>query len=123
VFRIRDPISGIRKKPIPDPGSGPRGQKGTGSRIRIRNTGCLGVDENKDRQCCRVPDPWHFGTNPDPAPDPALFVSDLHRANKKSFFSNCLLLFEGAFTSFFKDKMSYRSHKRVEIKVFLTAFP
>jgi hypothetical protein len=29
--------SGIRKKPIPDPGS--RGQKGTGSRIRLRNTG------------------------------------------------------------------------------------
>ncbi len=29
---IRDP-----DKPIPDPGS--RGQKGTGSRIRIRNTG------------------------------------------------------------------------------------
>jgi hypothetical protein len=29
--------SGIRKKPIPDPGS--RGKKGTGSRIRIRNTG------------------------------------------------------------------------------------
>jgi hypothetical protein len=28
--------SGIRKKPIPDPGS--RGQKGTVSRIRIRNT-------------------------------------------------------------------------------------
>jgi hypothetical protein len=28
--------SGIRKKFIPDPGS--RGQKGTGSRIRIRNT-------------------------------------------------------------------------------------
>ncbi len=35
-FGIRDPRSGIRKKPIPDPGS--RGQKGTGSRIRIRNT-------------------------------------------------------------------------------------
>jgi hypothetical protein len=33
---IRDPRSGIRKKPIPDPGS--RGQKGTGSRIRIRKT-------------------------------------------------------------------------------------
>ncbi len=31
--------SGIRKKPIQDPGS--RGQKGTGSRIRIRNTGPL----------------------------------------------------------------------------------
>jgi hypothetical protein len=28
--------SEIRNKPIPDPGS--RGQKGTGSRIRIRNT-------------------------------------------------------------------------------------
>jgi hypothetical protein len=34
---VWDPGSGIRKKPIPDPGS--RGQKGTGSRIRIRNTG------------------------------------------------------------------------------------
>jgi hypothetical protein len=32
---VWDPRSGIRKKPIPDPGS--RGQKGTGSRIRIRN--------------------------------------------------------------------------------------
>jgi hypothetical protein len=29
---LRDPRSGMRKKPIPDPGS--RGQKGTGSRIR-----------------------------------------------------------------------------------------
>jgi hypothetical protein len=35
-FGIRDSRSGIRKKPIPDPGS--RGQKGTGSRIWIRNT-------------------------------------------------------------------------------------
>jgi hypothetical protein len=34
---VWDPRSGIRKKPIPDPGS--RGQKGTGSRIQIRNTG------------------------------------------------------------------------------------
>jgi hypothetical protein len=36
---IRDPGSEIRdpEKPIPDPGS--RGKKGTGSRIRIRNTG------------------------------------------------------------------------------------
>jgi len=32
-----DPGSGIWKKPIPDPG-GSRGQKGSGSRIRIRNT-------------------------------------------------------------------------------------
>jgi hypothetical protein len=36
--------SGIRKKPIPDPGSG--GQKGTGSRIRIRNTDGLTIDES-----------------------------------------------------------------------------
>ena len=37
---IRDPRSGIRKTlfRILDPGSGSRGQKGTGSRIRIRNT-------------------------------------------------------------------------------------
>ncbi len=35
-IRVGDPGSEIRKKPIPDPGS--RGQKGTGSRIRIRNT-------------------------------------------------------------------------------------
>ncbi len=34
---IRDLGSGIRKKPIPDPGA--RCLKGTGSRIRIRNTG------------------------------------------------------------------------------------
>jgi hypothetical protein len=33
---VWDPGSGFRNKPIPDTGS--RGQKGTGSRIRIRNT-------------------------------------------------------------------------------------
>jgi hypothetical protein len=33
---VWDPRSGIRKKYIPDPGS--RGQRGTGSRIRILNT-------------------------------------------------------------------------------------
>ncbi len=41
-FGIRDLRSGIRKKPIPDPGS--RGQKGIWSRIRIRNTGCSARD-------------------------------------------------------------------------------
>jgi hypothetical protein len=30
----------------------------------------------------------------------------------------CIVLFEGTFTSFFKDKKSQRSHKTVEIKVF-----
>jgi response regulator of citrate/malate metabolism len=40
---IRDPGSGIQKKLIPDPGS--RGQKGTGSRIRIRNTAYFALAE------------------------------------------------------------------------------
>jgi hypothetical protein len=39
---------------------------------------------------------------------------------KKKFF--CILLFEGTLTSFFKGKKSKRSHKTVEIKVFLTIF-
>jgi len=34
----------------------------------------------------------------------------------------CLLLFEGTFTSFFKDKKLYRSHKTVGFDVFLTIF-
>ncbi len=38
---IRDPRSGIRKKPIPDPGSrGVKKAPDPGSRIRIRNTAC-----------------------------------------------------------------------------------
>ncbi len=55
---IRDLGFGIRKKPIPDPGS--RGQKGT--RSRIRNTGIhmfLGLPD---------PDPLVRGRNPDPDP-------------------------------------------------------
>jgi hypothetical protein len=42
--------------------------------------------------------------------------------NKKKKKFSCLLLFEGTFTSFLKDKKSKRSHKTVEIKVFLTIF-
>jgi hypothetical protein len=45
---VWDPGSGIRKKPIPDPGS--RGQKGTGSRIRIRNTGFNEVSGSGSRR-------------------------------------------------------------------------
>jgi hypothetical protein len=50
---------------------------------------------------------------------------DPEEANKKQislkkFF--CILLFEGTFPSFFKDKKSKRSHKTVEIKVFLTIY-
>ncbi len=43
---------------------------------------------------------------------------DLQDANKKTILS----LFEGRFTSFFKDKNSKRSNKTVGIKVFLTIF-
>jgi hypothetical protein len=52
-------------------------------------------------------------------PDPAIFVIDLEDASKKLILTQffCLLLFEGTFTSFFKN-----SHKIVGIKVFLTIF-
>jgi hypothetical protein len=38
--------------------------------------------------------------------DPAIFVIDLQDAKKKNFLKQffCILLFEGIFTSFFKDK-------------------
>jgi hypothetical protein len=57
----------------------------------------------------------------DPDPDPAIFVIDLQDANKKQIFKKkffCLLLsiFEGTFTSFFKDKNSKRSRKTVRVK-------
>ena len=61
--------------------------------------------------------------DPDADPDPSIFIIDLQDANKKLMFFfkfSCILLFEGTFTSFFKDKKSKRSHKTVEIKVFLT---
>ncbi len=47
----------------------------------------------------RSGDPYHGLTDPDTATDPAIFVSDLQDAK---FFG--LLLFEGTFTSIFKDK-------------------
>jgi hypothetical protein len=58
-------------------------------------------------------------------PDPSIFIIDLQDANQKIIFFTkffCILLFEGTFTSFFKGKMSKRSRKTVEIKVFLTIF-
>jgi hypothetical protein len=46
--------------------------------------------------------------DPDADPDPAISIIDLQGVKKtlikKKFF--CLLLFEGTFTSFFKDKKS-----------------
>ena len=58
----------------------------------------------------------------DADPDPAIFFIELQDANEKLILKKyfCLLLFEGTFTSFFKDKKSKRSHKTVGIKVFLT---
>jgi hypothetical protein len=60
----------------------------------------------------------------DPVPDPSIFIIDLQDANKKQIKKKkkkfCILLFEGTFTSFFKSKKLKRSHKTVEIKVFLT---
>jgi hypothetical protein len=55
-------------------------------------------------------------------PDPAIFNIDLQsrrqqKTNLKKVFY--LLLFEGTFTSFFKDKKSKRSHKTAGIKAFL----
>jgi hypothetical protein len=55
----------------------------------------------------------------DADPDPAIFIIDLQEANKNFF---AYYFFEATFTSFFKDKRSKRSHKTVEIKVFLTIF-
>jgi hypothetical protein len=63
--------------------------------------------------------------DPDPDMDPSIFIIDFQDANKKLIFIlkfYCILLFEGTFTSFFKDKKSKRSHKTLEIKVFLTIF-
>jgi hypothetical protein len=58
----------------------------------------------------------------DPDLDPAIFVSDLQDVKKKNSKFFGLLLFEGTFTSFFKDKKSKRRHKTVGIYVFLTIF-
>ncbi len=53
-------------------------------------------------------------SDPDSDPDPHIFVNDLQEANKKLIFKKMLfglLLFEGTFTSFFKDKKSKRSNQ------------
>ncbi len=59
--------------------------------------------------------------DPDSDPDPPIFVIDLQDANKKTILKKffCLLLFEGTFTSFFKEKKAKRSHETVGIQVFL----
>jgi hypothetical protein len=51
-------------------------------------------------------DPCLWLIDPDPDPNPAIFVIDLQDDNKKLLFPSFffLLLFEGTFTKFFKDK-------------------
>jgi hypothetical protein len=73
-------------------------------------------------QCCGSMTFW--GGSGSGFADPAIFVNDLQDASKKLIFYNffCLLLFEGTFISFFKDKKSKKGHKIVGIKVFLTIF-
>jgi hypothetical protein len=63
------------------------------------------------------------GADADPTPDPVLFLS-IKMPTKNNFSLSVLMLFpvEDTFTSFFKDKRSYRSHKTVDIKVFLPFF-
>ncbi len=50
-----------------------------------------------------------------------LFSSVTFKMPTKNNFL-CLFLFEGTFTSLFKDKKSERSHKTVEIEIFLLFF-
>jgi hypothetical protein len=48
-------------------------------------------------------------------PDPAIFVIELQDASKKLIFLHkffCLILFDGTFTSFFKDKKSKNSRNQ-----------
>ncbi len=52
-------------------------------------------------------DPYRWQT--DPVPDLALFVSNLQDANKKFL---CLLLFDGTFILFFKEKKSQNSRNQ-----------
>jgi hypothetical protein len=50
------------------------------------------------------PDP---DSDPAADPDPSVFIIDLQDANKKQIFFkkfSCILLFEGTFTSFSKDR-------------------
>jgi hypothetical protein len=57
----------------------------------------------------------------DADPDPAIFVIDLQDANKK-FKKFIAYYFFRYICIIFKDKKSKRSHKAVDIKVFLTIF-
>jgi hypothetical protein len=103
LFQIRDPVPGVKKAPDPRSWSG---------------SATLG-------------DPWHFGADP----DPRIRISDwwiririllfssvtFKMATKTKFIFKALwlLLYEGTFTSFFKDKKSKRSQKTVGIRFYI----
>jgi hypothetical protein len=59
--------------------------------------------------CLRLMDP-----DPDADPNPAIFVIDLEDANKNKFFLKqffCILLFEGTFISFIKNKKKLQNSR------------
>jgi hypothetical protein len=59
--------------------------------------------------------------DPDPAPDPAIFIIDLLDPNKKLLFF-CLLPLEGTFTSFFKIKSQKEVTKKQQESRFVLLF-
>ncbi len=81
----------------------------------------------KEMTCCQQCSRSRSGSK-DPClwlmdPDPAIFVIGIQDDNTKPIFFESfsgLLLFEGTFTTFFKDKKSKRYHKTIAIKFFLT---
>ncbi len=104
----------------------------------LQNLALLAEKEGKN-QCCGSmtfwcgsgsgsgsadPRLWLMDPDPDADPGPAIISSLTFKMLKKLIFFKvfCLLLFEGTFTSVFKDKKSKRSHKAIGIKVFLTIF-
>ncbi len=106
-FGIRDPRSGIRNKPIPDPGS--RGQKGPNPGSRIRNTGwqnlpatleILTSNKEKELLTCLIKDVnsvffTGLDENPDYSRSAARPLVKKH-AEKKKNLSNATLTVGGS---------------------------
>ncbi len=97
--------------------------------VFFRNEQRFGSTSDQEYVNTSVPDPWHFGVDPNPDPrimplnngsGSCFFRHWPPRHQQKRFF--CLLLFECRFTTFSKDKKSKTSHKTVRIKVFLTIY-
>jgi hypothetical protein len=73
-----------------------RAARKTGNGERHREPGRIPVQDKRNCEAINVPETCRFGLDPDPDPR-------IHASNSKIF---SLLLFEGSFTSFFKDKKS-----------------